>query len=57
MSANKTGAGFMILAMGAFALEDSFFKAVSDTLTVELKLVLGKVNMFDTHISPVSAQK
>ena len=29
MSANKTVAGFMILAMGAFALEDSFFKAAT----------------------------
>jgi len=39
MSANKTGAGFMILAMGAFALEDSFFKAATQLTSVSSALI------------------
>jgi len=39
MSANKSGAGFMILAMAAFALEDSFFKAATQHSSVGTALI------------------
>ena len=39
MSANQSGAGFMILAMAAFALEDSFFKAATELTSVGTALI------------------
>ena len=39
MSANRLGATFMVLSMAAFALEDSFFKAATQTIPISTALL------------------